>query len=178
MDEAAWDELVRLMPPHAGAGSPDVDWARVEKTWGTRLPADYQRFIATYGEGAINEYLEIVSPCTADDDGSASEMEEETCNARGEWEPVPVDGPDAAPLIAWGVDASADILCWLTTGDDPDQWPVAVWGRHTDTRWSVYDCGMTEFLKKTFKAEFEECPLSGDDLWDKECNTFLHRALA
>ncbi|WP_030602755.1 SMI1/KNR4 family protein [Streptomyces rimosus] len=175
MGEATWNELVRVMPPHAGAGDSSVDWEDIESAWGTRLPDDYRRFITAYGEGGIENFLEILSPRTADGDDFESEMAEETANARGEWEPVPAAGPDAAPLIAWGVDTDGDILCWLTTGNEPNQWPVAVWGRHADTPWTIYDCTMTKFLVKIFGAEFAECPLSGTDLWDKRHVTFLHR---
>ncbi|MFH9426446.1 SMI1/KNR4 family protein [Streptomyces sp. NPDC017529] len=175
MDEATWGELIRVMPPHAGAGDSGIDWVDVENAWGTRLPGDYRRFITVYGEGGLNNFLAVLSPRTTGDNGLESEMAQETANARGEWEPVPVGGPDAVPLIAWGVDANGDILCWLTTGNDPDQWPVAVWGRHADTPWTVYECNMAEFLVKMFRAEFAECPLSGTDLWGESHITFLCR---
>lgn len=88
-------------------------------------------------------------------------MEEETENARGS-EPLRTDGD----VIAWGVDSDGDILCWLISGEDPDKWPVVVWGRHSSPHWATYDCGMVEFLRAVISGELAESPLSGNDIWD------------
>ncbi|MEU9417486.1 SMI1/KNR4 family protein [Streptomyces sp. NPDC048272] len=46
------NELLSLMPPHAGSAS-DVDWDEAERAWGYSLPTDYKDFVGRYGAGAI-----------------------------------------------------------------------------------------------------------------------------
>ncbi|MEV4970873.1 hypothetical protein [Streptomyces scopuliridis] len=173
------EALMRLMPPHSGAGSV-VDWPRVEQAWGTCFPDDYKQFVAVYGAGAIDGYLGVMTPEVSDDGRPAGAMEEETEIAREDW------GEDGAPrpegislgperVMAWGVDATADLLCWLASGDDPDAWPVVVYSRGKD-RWILHQCGMVEFLCKIFHAEFDEHPLSGAELWGNASPRFLTKS--
>ncbi|MFK0114066.1 SMI1/KNR4 family protein [Streptomyces sp. NPDC091217] len=159
------EEVRRVMPSHPGAGD-TVDWGTIEASWGTCFPNDYKEFMAEYGEGAIGDYLSLMAPETHIGPGGESSylgMQQESANAEEAWR---VDGPGAAEiprLITWGVDSSADLLCWLATDNDPDKWPVVVWGRD-DARWTEYPCGMLEFLCRMFRAEFDECPLSAVSL--------------
>ncbi|MGW5114063.1 SMI1/KNR4 family protein [Streptomyces noursei] len=169
--------LLRIMPPESGFGE-DINWADLQRAWGTGLPSDYMAFMADYGAGEISDAFSIVRPQKL---GAASSdmsgMAYETANARGLWQPAPApsgEGAGKAPVIAWGVSAGADILCWLTGNRDPNQWPVAVLGRHTEALWKSYDCGMTEFLRRLFHGEFDECPLSDDTLWGNASPKFLN----
>ncbi|MFE1337444.1 hypothetical protein ACFW6K_07200 [Streptomyces sp. NPDC058733] len=72
------------------------------------------------------------------------------------------EGLDIDPdhILAWGVTNGPDILCWLTTDPDPDNWPVLVCGRHTDEPFTLFPCGMVEFLRKLLLDE--QAPLSID----------------
>ncbi|CAL9540106.1 hypothetical protein [Streptomyces sp. enrichment culture] len=64
---------------------------------------------------------------------------------------------DASPesLIAWGIDGTSDLLCWLAEGDDPERWRVAVYSRGIDG-WVFTDCGMAEFLYRALGGEFAD----------------------
>ncbi|MFF8860580.1 SMI1/KNR4 family protein [Streptomyces sp. NPDC015139] len=173
--------LERLMPPEHGQDE-EIDWGAVESVWGTRFPADYMAFMARYGTGSINGDAGVFSPLPFQgrrwvDDS----MKEETANARHIWK---MEGGrealDVHPehLLAWGVTAGADILCWLTTGNDPDRWPVVVCGRHTRSRFTAYPFGMAEFLCRLFEDRFEDfadgCPVSSI-FWEKGTpNSFVH----
>jgi hypothetical protein len=168
--------LVRIMPPHPGAGE-HVEWEAIECSWGTNFPRDYKGFMSTYGSGGVNDYLEFLLP------GRCSKLEEEfpyqgmfaeTQNARNLWKSVTGDASQSVSIIAWGVDSSADILCWLTSGDTPDSWPVVVWNQD-DARWTKFSCGMVEFICRLFRADFPECPLGGVSLWGDGSPRFLHR---
>ncbi|WP_406266022.1 hypothetical protein OH799_19440 [Nocardia sp. NBC_00881] len=44
---------------------------------------------------------------------------------------VPFPGyPAPGGLLRWGGNYNGDMLCWLTEGEDPDDWPVVVVFRH------------------------------------------------
>ncbi|WP_351234459.1 SMI1/KNR4 family protein [Streptomyces sp. NPDC002133] len=160
--------LVRLMPPHEGAGG-IIDWSRAQQAWGIGFPADYKEFVSVYGAGSIGaakvgDFLGVMVPEVSPDGQPDGSMDEETKTARHDWAEDFADKPEGVTLgaehvVAWGVDSAADLLCWLTEGDDPDAWPVVIYSRSRDA-WFVYQCGMTGFLRRLFQAEFDEYPLS------------------
>lgn len=172
------DALQRLMPPPA-SDAPAVDWDRLADTWGRPFPPDYQRFMAVYGPGTVQDFLSILEPepkaplSEARMDG----MLEETANAEDEWAEVGkaprLEGADPL-LITWGVAASADLLCWDASDPDPAQWPVLVYYRGK-LRWDRYDCGMAAFLTSVLQADFPECPLGDVILWGRGSADFKRR---
>ncbi|MCZ4121671.1 SMI1/KNR4 family protein [Streptomyces sp. H39-S7] len=173
--EADFQALMRIMPPHAGAGDV-VDWAAVEQGWGFQFPVDYKRFMEVYGGGAIDNYLATISPEPFGLDAAFQGMISETRNARANWDRRPGGQgvvTASSSLVVWGVDASADLLCWVTDGADPDRWPVMVWNQD-DRQWTVFNCGMADFLLRMFRAEFDECPLGDLSLWGEADPQFLH----
>ncbi|MGW2180608.1 SMI1/KNR4 family protein [Streptomyces sp. NPDC001732] len=157
-------KLERVVPTTHGVDE-RIDWSEVEEIWGTRFPADYVAFMKTYGAGQLSQDIGILLPVPRSDaysDGSG--LRQETANARGTWEmcggrtALDVD-PDS--ILAWGVTSGADIYCWLTTGDDPDRWPVLVCGRHTAPLFQVHPFGMAEFLHRLITdEEFQEETIS------------------
>ncbi|MGW5658907.1 SMI1/KNR4 family protein [Streptomyces sp. NPDC003758] len=173
-----WETLLRLMPPSAESDA-SADWGRMRESWGKEFPSDYKQFIEAYGAGSIENYLVVLAP-EAKEERLATEgdgMVHETANAEAAWARGEERSPELAAatpeLIAWGADASSDILCWDASGDDPDTWPVLVRNRD-DNLWSRYDCGMVEFLSRMLRADFDECPLGGLSLWGKQPATFLN----
>ncbi|MFE2276910.1 SMI1/KNR4 family protein [Streptomyces sp. NPDC059454] len=167
------DALGGLMPPHQGAGDA-VDWKAVEGSWGTSFPQDYKAFFSVYGEGGVGDCLSffLPEPRAASGEPTYQGMEAETRNAESLWT-AGAEHEVPPRLIAWGVDGSADILCWRVTNGDADSWPVLVWNQD-DARWSEFPCGMIEFLVRIFRAEFDECPLGAVTLWGSSAPTFLH----
>lgn len=161
------EALRRMMPPPA---APDtaVDWGRLGSSWGKDFPPDYRQFMDVYGPGTIQNYLVIVEPAPK---GTPSDpltgMAHETANAELLWTKVRKEPGLAGVeplLVGWGVDASADVLCWDASGGDPADWPVLVCNRD-DVVWRRYNCGMVEFLLRVLGADFDECPLSGTNIW-------------
>lgn len=153
------DLLTRLMPPHPGAGD-TVDWDPVERSWGTRFPGDYKEFIARYGAGAISDYLVVIPPESRAEKGAEPAfqgMEEETLNALQFWRAKAPGEAGRDRVIAWGIDSSADVLCWHVTGDDPDAWPVVVWNQD-DVTWREYPCGAVEFLCRVLARSSTSAP--------------------
>lgn len=111
-----------------------VDWDAVTASGGRPFPPDYQRFMEVYGAGVVQNYLSINKPepkvplSQAQRDG----MVIETANA-ADWETEDkasgLEGTSPR-LINWGVDATADMLCWDASAGDPAKWPVVVYQRN------------------------------------------------
>ncbi|WP_406259929.1 SMI1/KNR4 family protein [Actinacidiphila glaucinigra] len=154
------ERLQHIMPPHEGAGDV-VDWQAAENSWGVAFPADYKEFVAVYGAGEVDAFLTFLIPGLIDAPIPSDGMVEETRHARQMWREYPsersVPGDAVPPVIAWGVNARSDLLCWVTTERDPSDWPVAVWSRG-NLGWHFYACGMIEYVLRLFEGEF-------DDMW-------------
>ncbi|WP_445045449.1 SMI1/KNR4 family protein [Streptomyces sp. SAS_272] len=151
-----------------------MDWEIIESSWGMRFPSEYKQFVSVYGEGGVSDYLTFLLPeRNLGGESSVAGMSAEARNARQLWEGASMDVAPSSSLVAWGVDASADILCWLALSDDPEEWHVVVWNQD-DARWREYPCGMVEFLCRVFRAEFDECPLGALTLWAGLSPKFLH----
>ncbi|MFG2089159.1 MULTISPECIES: SMI1/KNR4 family protein [unclassified Spirillospora] len=163
--------LTKILPSDLGADE-EIDWSAAEVQWGTRFPRDYMAFMSIYGAGSFGAadgrggggvvLMPLPKESIYLDDET---FEEETHNARDAWEMLGgQEGLDIDPnhILAWGVTSGPDILCWLTTDPDPDQWPVLVCGRHTDEDFTLFPCGMVEFLRMLILDEHDPYPLSID----------------
>ncbi|MEV5944822.1 SMI1/KNR4 family protein [Streptomyces sp. NPDC051994] len=171
-------EIVGLMPPHDGAGYV-ADWMSMERAWGLSFPNDFKAFVAAYGDGSMENYLAVLVPEEAGGE-PAGDVADTTDDARATWEetgPPPGSSDSPEQLVAWGADGTGDLLCWLTEGGDPDQWPVAVYHRGYDA-WRIYPCSMTDFLYRMFCGEWDEHPLSGTPLWGNRSPRFLTHEMA
>ncbi|MEV7774571.1 SMI1/KNR4 family protein [Kitasatospora sp. NPDC086791] len=172
--------LLELMPPHEGAGE-SGDWAAVEQAWGLRFPRDYTEFIARYGNGGIEECVSVLAPDElmppdAPQPGMHNLTEEARWLFEEDGEPTE-EVRCAEQLVAWGGSSTADTLCWLTVGDDPDAWPVVVLGRNGGAP-QVFRMGMAEFLHRMLTAEIDPCPIGITDAWGCEFPRFVHWRLS
>lgn len=170
------NELLALMPPHAGAGA-NIDWEATERAWGTSFPTDYKAFVSHYGAGAIENFVAVFEPSLDASGLPAGYMANETSVAQELWEELeglPGVEVESDRILAWASDGTADELCWLRTEGSPDEWPVLVYERGEDA-WHLYDCGMVEFLLRIFRAEFPRHPLSGTPMWGVASPRFLTR---
>ncbi|WP_280409216.1 SMI1/KNR4 family protein [Nocardia brasiliensis] len=180
-DQMGTVALTKILPPDLGADE-QIDWSAAQTRWGTRFPNDYMAFMSVYGGGELVTAdgfggLVILMPLPkASRFLNDQTFGEETENARDTWEMVGgQEGLDIDPqdILAWGVTSGPDILCWLTTDPDPDQWPVLVCGRHTDKNFTLFPCGMVEFLRGLILDEHDPYPIS-IDLRDRSLH-YLHR---
>ncbi|MEV7599005.1 hypothetical protein AB0O91_16630 [Kitasatospora sp. NPDC089797] len=170
------DGLLELMPPHEGAGEAG-DWAVVEQAWGFRFPRDYIEFITRYGQGGIEDCISVLAPDElvppdAPQPGMRGMTEEARWLFEEDGEPTD-EVRSAEQIVAWGGSCTADTLGWLTTGDDPDAWPVLVLGRNGGAP-RVYDMGMVEFLRAMLRAEIDPCPVGITDAWGCASPRFVH----
>ncbi|MFJ9776706.1 SMI1/KNR4 family protein [Kitasatospora sp. NPDC101157] len=134
-----------------------VPWELAPAELGVQLPSDYRAFIDLYGAVNFNGEWGVTSPLRrtgeglsgfaywrADTDGEFREQVE--CED-GFWEQdsTPVF-PDPGGLLPWGLSSDHMYCCWLTTGPDPDQWPVAVFNGPNDGELDVHEGGFARFV--------------------------------
>ncbi|MGW2265523.1 SMI1/KNR4 family protein [Streptomyces sp. SCA2-2] len=182
--EPAQDAFARLlvrMSPELGDDE-EVDWRAVEAK-GFRFPGDYKLFMQHYGAGTVEDTLTVIPPPSGDDLEHDWMLRDtylacdfwppEAPGTAGDW-PVERQLTERPPLIAWAVTTAGDLVCWLSKEDDPDQWPVAVWGRQEGPdHWTIVPHGTSGFLLGLFHAELDKDPLSDSGLWDKPSPRFI-----
>ena len=139
-------------------------WEEVEKEIGLIFPEDYKVFIDSHGEGAINEFLWILSPFSKNENLNSIEKFE---SMREAYISMQRQFPEQCPfhfydgksgLFPWGITDNGDELYWNFKGDTLE---VLVYEARYARNIS-YTMGMEEFLCKLLKREIE-CPIFPDD---------------
>ncbi|MFJ9460005.1 SMI1/KNR4 family protein [Kitasatospora sp. NPDC101447] len=157
----AWDRLRAIMgePVYIPARVP---WELAPAELGVQLPSDYRAFVDLYGAVNLNGEWGVRSPTkhsrVADSPAGLAGWRFETDTefreqVEGEdefWdqEHTPVF-PDPGGLLPWGMNSNHNYCCWLTTGPDPEQWPVAVFCDFDgidDGELARFDGGFAEFV--------------------------------
>ncbi|MEU2038889.1 hypothetical protein [Nocardia niwae] len=155
-----------------------VDW----NACATSFPADYRAFVTAFGDGSIEGIIGISAPSVTSDRPHTPTLARMSEAVAGWEDPLPWENGWAPAdrgryrredLLIWGGTCAGDTLCWATTDPDPDRWPVAVFARGR-LEWSVYPCGMAEFLLKLLRNEWPRNPISDDSFDDMEDPRFQH----
>ncbi|WP_433728004.1 hypothetical protein ACQP0C_37770 [Nocardia sp. CA-129566] len=172
---AGLGEVLSCIGPTCGD---TVNWSAAEKIYETAFPADYRSFVAAFGSGTIEEMVVVFTPVVSSEEVrmvKVSRLSEAALADEGvnEWAPADRGRYRLEDLLIWGGTAAADTLCWITTDQDPDRWPVAVYSR-MNHEWSVYPCGMAEFLLKLVRNEWHPGPISDTSLEGVADPRFLH----
>lgn len=106
-----------------------VDWDAAEAWLGRSLPGDYKAIASAHGPLDIGEFIWMHVPCVQSGRFSWSEWVRETRSL-----------VDAEPhFLPWGETRGGGTLCWDTSDQDPDKWPVVCFDRDT----GVHDYGMS-----------------------------------
>lgn len=141
-----------LTPPPSPVETPRhaEDWAAAEAELGTPLPADYKAFVERYGTGAVDDFLWVFNPFSANEhvnlvsggrtrlDGLRSLRDEFDVEIGHELFPA------AGGLLPFGATDNGDVLFWEAAGE-PETWTVIV----RDARAPEYErfgSNMTGFL--------------------------------
>jgi hypothetical protein len=156
-----------------------VDWEEAAAEMRVpSFPSDYQGFVFAFGAGSIEEslYVSIPRPGAVDAPLTVRRLPQHLLRpgAMSAWqEPGAASEYELRDMIVWGQTNSADTLCWLASGPDPDRWPVAVWERQGGG-WKVHDCGFSEFLLGLLCGDLPACPVSDEALWGVQSARFLN----
>lgn len=148
-----------------GAGSRPagrVPWASSRAEVGFEFPSDYRELVDHFGSICINGELVVMAPRLHQGHlGLGGGFPEFVGNTTAEGEVGPMltrmraRRPAAAPYPVWpspggllywggGRTSTRNACFWITEGDDPDRWPVAVWLGIFE--WARFEGGIAEFL--------------------------------
>ena len=139
-----------LPPPAKPFETPSGDgWLTVEARLGIELPEDYKEFITHYGTGAVDGFLWVLNPFSANkylnffDAGKAQlralhELQHEII-------PYP-KFPDADGILPWSVTDNGDVLYWLCKGPSANR--LIVVNESRGPRWREFRLSTSEFLAR------------------------------
>ena len=159
---AAFAALVALAPPPKGAPAAartHLEWARIQRRIGTRLPSDYTRFIDLYGSVVIGDFLHVFNPFTDNANVNLVERIGPLLSACRELKAAhPEEWPhplffEPGGMLPFGATDNGDVLYWLTHGD-PDAWTVLV-GESRGPRFEKFDGKMVEFVVALLEGKLE-----------------------
>ncbi|GGU66273.1 SMI1/KNR4 family protein [Streptomyces lavendofoliae] len=170
------EALSEMLTPFGDDIGDVVDWEAVKSAYGTDFPEDYKAFVRLFGNGTVEGMIGVRIPIVTVDPMvrrvAPLSSSIRTDPAFNRWADPNMDYT-LDQLLVWGETDSADVLCWIAVGSNPDGWPVAVYVRG-DAAWTVYRCGMAEFLVKLLRGEFSECPITDASLMGLQNPRFLH----
>ncbi|WP_328410868.1 hypothetical protein [Nocardia sp. NBC_00403] len=175
---AAVASLTRMLSCIGPTCGDSIDWGSAERIYGTSFPADYRAFVAAFGSGTIEEMVMVFTPAVSSAESHTLEVSRLSESALADdvvnhWALADQGRYRLEDLLIWGSTAAADTLCWITTDPNPDLWPIAVYTRF-DLEWTVYPCGMAEFLLKLLRDQWHPWPISDTSLRHDTHPRFLH----
>lgn len=167
------EDLLRLLEPPADTWAlPGLD--DIMRWYGTALPADFVWLMETYGPGEISDYLGILPPFPPSEIGTLTGVLPTAAEQMEGMEGIEPEYLLLGGLFMWGYNPDGDAAFWSTVGE-PDQWRVVTCRRHHGPRepaWTRYNCGIVEFLVRTFQGRLPVNPFSGNDLWRNQSPSF------
>lgn len=126
----------------------DNDWDTIEQEMKIQFPNDYKKFIDLYGEGAINDFLWILSPFSEYENLNTKVKIKEMYEA---YKILKNDHPEICEfeiyngevgIFPWGITDNGDELYWYFSKKETSI--VVIESRFSNKK--IYDMSMTEFL--------------------------------
>ena len=139
-------------------------WGELEDKIGIAFPEDYKMFIDSYGEGAINDFLWILSPFSANVNLNSVEKFKVMMEA---YDSMKKEFPEdflfefyngKSGLFPWGITDNGDELFWNFKDDTIEI--IVYASRYTE--YIIYAMGMEEFLCKLLNKDVI-CSIFPDD---------------
>jgi hypothetical protein len=128
-------ELMNLVPPPRQPLANQGNWASVEQSLGTALPADFKELVSVYGCGLFNDHVYLNSPFATSTQFNLSWLIETLLqNFRdnrddeiGAWEQTkfPIY-PESDGLLPFASASNGETFSWRTIGP-PDDWHIYAW---------------------------------------------------
>jgi hypothetical protein len=164
------ERLREILGPPADEPS-RVPWHQAPAEVGFAFPADYRDLVDLYGSIRINGELSVWTPSLRPSEpgapvGFTGFVWKTTheggigdylggCYEDGDFDECPYPPyPEPGGLLIWGSNPNVDHCFWLTEGDDPDKWPIAIWYRQL-AKWDRFDGGMADFLLAVVTGQYE-----------------------
>lgn len=124
------------------------DWDTVEQELKIQFPNDYKKFIDLYGEGAVNDFLWILSPFSKYENLNTKVKMKEMYEA---YQILKNENPEICEfqiyngevgIFPWGITDNGDELYWHFSKKETSI--VVIASRFSNKK--IYDMSMTEFL--------------------------------
>ena len=138
-----------ISPPEHPLECPSMEhWRLVESNF-VPLPNDYHDYLKRYGTGAIDSFIWIFNPASANPNlNLANQIERQLdilreTNQTG-FEPRMMLFPEQGGVLPFGISDNGDVLLWETKGD-ADAWTVAVLPSRSSP-FIRFSSNMTDFL--------------------------------
>ncbi|SFA72337.1 Imm30 family immunity protein [Selenomonas ruminantium] len=131
------------------------EWLDVQRQHNVKFPSDYIEFIDSYGIGAIDNFLWILSPWTDNDNlNFFVNMKKSMWAYQYLREESPEDFPfELYPatdgLLPFGLTDNGDELYWQNTDDNPNLWKLIIYESRS-TVYYEYNLSFTDFLVGLF----------------------------
>jgi hypothetical protein len=147
----ALERLRQVLAPSPGsAEGAELDLQQVaaaEAALGVQLPPDYLDFLAVYGAGSLDDFLQIAPPAKAPGHRYGTGLVELTGTFRlaaAQPRHAEILG-DGEAYIHWGMDDGGVYYLWRIQGASSAEWPVCVYG---NGKLTVLPFGIVEFLAR------------------------------
>jgi hypothetical protein len=147
MTNANVEALQELLNWHAPAVA--HDWDSLEAAVGVSYPEEFRELVDLFPPGDFQTFVNLLHPSdlTSPAEYKRRVLECATVvrdRAADLNEPVGVY-PDPGGLLPWATVGFGPVICWLTEGPNPDEWPVVVCG--SVDRWNYYEQATAAFLR-------------------------------
>lgn len=142
------NRLMSLVPPPADREG--YDWAQTQNTVGRELPADFKQLVDIYGTAHFANTFDLHDPQTNGDQvvyQTEFLSRELVALTEGEYPVQEALQLDPADVISWGGRGPGYQHIWHTVGEDPDQWPIILFG-FMYTKWWTYHGAVTELITR------------------------------
>ncbi|GAV38838.1 SMI1/KNR4 family protein [Streptomyces acidiscabies] len=150
---AALEAAVPGLTYHRRTSATPPDWARIEGTLGTRLPADFRLLAENYPSFGLGNFLHVPLPEPGREADWLGGVDHELETVRDWWEDEMSIGlrPHPAPggLLPWASSLSGDVFLWTTA----EPWLVTVASRNLE--WWHYSGGAVQFLAEWVSGTLE-----------------------
>ncbi|SIR15916.1 SMI1-KNR4 cell-wall [Rhizobium sp. RU33A] len=127
-----FDQITTLIaPPIDPIETSGSSWTEIEREIGAFLPADYKKFVSTYGTGSIGDFLWVFNPFSKNKNlnlNSFRYLQSSYQNLKADF-PELYDRPPF-PLhdsfFTWAQTDNGDSLIWIIKSEPPETWQVGI----------------------------------------------------